>query len=133
MFKSRCSGKGRLISVKNHDGNDADYAADVFFRNAAFVRRQSFCVVVEKIPVTFLDISIPMASGRRHEGDVSLEKIGRSVSAVFHQRIHEKAADLDVQRIFASLQELMIVHIFFAPVFGLIVEDFSFHIQRPIV
>jgi hypothetical protein len=112
---------------------DAGYAADVFFRYAAFLRRQSLRVVVEKIPVTFLDITVPVTSGRRHEGDISLEKIGRSVSAVFHQRIHEKAADLDVQRIFACLQELMVVNIFFAPVFSRIVEDFSFHIQRPIV
>ena len=106
--------------------------ADAVVAAAALAGSSAASVVGKEFPVTLLDVGIPMPARSGHELNVTLEIVVRVVTSARHERINEHFCKLEIQRILASSEELVIVDSSSPPVFGLPVKDLAAGVESGI-
>ncbi len=105
-------------------------AADANVAAAARSGGGAASVVGKKLPVTLLDVSVPMPARGEHELDVPLEVVVRVVASACDERLDEDFAKLEVQRVLPGVEELMIVDARFSPVSTLFAQDVAAGVER---
>ena len=109
MFADRAAGALHFCSEERTQYADVSKAADANVAVAARPRRGSTSVVGKELPVTFLDVGIPVPSRGEHEFDIALEVIVGIVASARYERRDEHFGKLKVQRVFPGMKELVIV------------------------
>ncbi len=71
-----------------------------------------------------------MPARGEHEVEVALKIIFRVVTAERAERVEDHAGELEVERVFAGAQELVIVNAALPPVLRLLVQDVAAFIER---
>src|SRR4051812_342526 len=98
-------------------------AADVNVAAGALARSGAARVAGEEFSVIFLDVGIPVLTRREHEFDVASEIVVRVVATTRDERIDEHFCELEVQSVFAGVEELVIVNAALPPVLRLLAQN----------
>lgn len=104
------SGAARLRVLPDDGRPESGQASygDVLDRTAG--RRPSLRVPREEAAVALLDVRIPVTTGCDRESHVSIEVVGGAAGSSVEQGRDELTRELQVQRVLASSQVLVIVH-----------------------
>ena len=105
-------------------------ATDANVALAAAPRRGAARVVCEELAMALLDVGIPMPARAEHEIDITPQVVIRVVASPRDERIDEHLGKLEIQRVFAGAEELVIVDAAPAPVLRLFAEDVPARVER---
>ena len=130
VFADRVAGALHVDSEERTQYADVSKAADANVAVAARSRGGSASVVGEELPVTLLDVGIPVPSRGEHELDIALEVIVGIVASARNERLDEHFGKLEVQRVFPGMKELVIVDSVPSPILSLLVQDIATGVER---
>lgn len=122
VFERSLAGFIRLAVVIKNNGDHHHQAADMLFGHAAFAKCNSPGIAGEKMAVAFFDVGVAVAARGGHESDVAPKVVVGIVTAARVQGPNQKAAQLNVKRVFAGFEKLVVVDVFLAPVCRLLVQ-----------
>jgi hypothetical protein len=97
---------------------------------SALSSTNSASVVRKEFSVTLFNVRVPVPSWSKHEFDITPKVIVHIVVTALAERLHHNFGKLEIQRVFAGTQELMIMDAFLTPVLCLLVENFAASIER---
>ena len=84
----------------------------------------------EELPVTLLDVGIAVPARGEHEVEIPPQVILRVIAAARDEGFDEHSAELEIERVFARAQELVIVNPALPPVLRLLVQDVAALVER---
>ena len=93
--------------------------------HAAGGRLAPACVIGEKPAVVFFDVRVAVTACGEHERDVAGQPRIRVIVAEFSSLPIQQSGKLEVQRVLARRQELMVVHTALPPVTRLFVQNLA--------
>ena len=128
--RARLSASPDFPAEERAEHADMGESADVDIAAAALPRGGAAGVGGEELPVTLLDVGVAVPARGEHEVEITLQIIVRVIAAARDERFDEHLAELEIQRVFAGVQELMIVNAALPPVLRLVMQDVAAFIQR---
>ena len=115
------------------ESRNGGQSTDVLVTDPAFSRPLALCIAGEEGPVVFLDIGIVMPSRLEHSCDVAIEPCISIIAAALLYEGKEVTRQLEIERVLAGLEELVVVNAALPPVPRLFSEDIPLLVERMVL